>query len=405
MWIIPSSHPLYSAFAQECVASKEELKEISGPLDQSLMWKSSRLSLKTWSGKWKRVFWLQHLFGRMLKPSHQNSFTEKYTASLADIHVSPSVTQDLEEELKTQDISGPTFSGSLLQLDLFGVSSKTSPDISPSDLEKLDLNFRAWVTKLKREYSQRKKQALRIRENASSSSQWKTPQMSDGEGGVMYEKTGDGHFKLRDQIHWTTPVATDSNRETKYQQGGTALSLQVKENWPTPTTMENEQDPEKFKARAKRLKERNNGKNGTKRSGNGAGTNLATKVQEELNWPTPNTMDSLPPKSEQALKNEQEFRPGRQMVSNLRDAVINPPWPTPRARDHMGMTQRGLHKPEDALPNMVQSTDGQLHQDSLSTRGSRHVLNPAWVMCLMGTTLEKTFFAWQEMELSNKQRK
>lgn len=41
-------------------------------------------------------------------------------------------------------------------------------------------------------------------------------------------------------------------------------------------------------------------------------------------------------------------------------------------------------------------------QDNLNTHGKRPVLNPAWVMLLMGTTLEKTFFAWREMPLYNK---
>jgi hypothetical protein len=50
------------------------------------------------------------------------------------------------------------------------------------------------------------------------------------------EKEGNWRMDLKDQVSqkWTTPVATDQNRSTKYQQGGTALSLQVKK-YPTPT--------------------------------------------------------------------------------------------------------------------------------------------------------------------------
>ena len=50
-------------------------------------------------------------------------------------------------------------------------------------------------------------------------------------------------------------------------------------------------------------------------------------------WPTPNTLDSLPPKSPEALLREATVtRPGRRQPANLRDAVSNMKfWPTPTA--------------------------------------------------------------------------
>jgi hypothetical protein len=54
--------------------------------------------------------------------------------------------------------------------------------------------------------------------------------------------------------------------------------------------------------------------------------------------------------------------------------------------------------------NRKQKTDFPPHPDTSSTHGKRPVLNPAWVFQLMGTTLEKTFCAWQEMELYHKQQ-
>lgn len=50
---------------------------------------------------------------------------------------------------------------------------------------------------------------------------------------------------------------------------------------------------------------------------------------------TPNTLDSLPPKSPEALHKESTItRPGRNKPSNLRDQVSNAHmWPTPQARD------------------------------------------------------------------------
>jgi hypothetical protein len=51
------------------------------------------------------------------------------------------------------------------------------------------------------------------------------------------------------------------------------------------------------------------------------------------NWATPNTLDSMPPKSETALHREMTVtRPGRSMPSNLRDqATQMDNWPTPNA--------------------------------------------------------------------------
>jgi hypothetical protein len=88
MWIIPSNHPLYSAFAPAVVCSKEDLNELSDLLPSRLMWRSKPFAYTTWLLRWNRVWWVQHLFGRTLKPSHHQLFTEKYTASLADIPAS-----------------------------------------------------------------------------------------------------------------------------------------------------------------------------------------------------------------------------------------------------------------------------------------------------------------------------
>jgi hypothetical protein len=63
---------------------------------------------------------------------------------------------------------------------------------------------------------------------------------------------------------------------------------------------------------------------------------LGTKEKEFGLWLTPNAMDSLPPRSEEALKKQyQKNRKGRTTHSTLREQVLYPPpkqmWPTPRA--------------------------------------------------------------------------
>ena len=340
MWIIPSNHPLYSAFAQECVASKEELSELSGQLEQSLMWKSKPLLLKIWYSKWNKVYWLPHLFSRMLKPSRGNSFAERYTVSLEDIHASHSPQQDSGKEPMILDTFGLLLNTVLKNRGLIGSSSRMSRDTYHLVSSVYKRTFEKWVTLLKQESLQRRKLEPLTSGQGSLFSGWKTPSSSECEGGTISElrngQKGDLKYKLRDQVTWPTP------------------------------TQENAHDPEKLKARAKRLKARNNGKNGTKYSGNGCGPNLATKVQEQ-NWPTASARDW---KDTPGMSKE---RDGRELgrIDQLPIAVY-----------HYG------------------------HQDQLesNTNGKRPVLNPAWVMQLMGTTLEKTFFAWREMESSNKQQ-
>lgn len=119
MWIIPNTLPLFSAFAQECVESKEDLTELLLNLDGSspelsLMWKSKPSSLKTWFNRWKKVYWLRHLFGQTLKRSQQKVFTERYTGSLEDIHVSQSVNLENYREGMMKDIYGLVSGGATL---------------------------------------------------------------------------------------------------------------------------------------------------------------------------------------------------------------------------------------------------------------------------------------------------
>ena len=90
MWILPNNLPLSSVYVPGCAESKEELNELESHLVSSLMWKSKPSSFKTWSLKWKRVYWFPHLCGRILKPFQWKDFETKYTESLEDIRVSHS---------------------------------------------------------------------------------------------------------------------------------------------------------------------------------------------------------------------------------------------------------------------------------------------------------------------------
>ena len=128
------------------------------------------------------------------------------------------------------------------------------------------------------------------------------------------------------------------------------------------------------------------------------GLSLGQGVAAELqkNWATPNTMDTLPPKSyEASMKQAKGIRKGREKPSNLREQVNEDAlqaykdamnYPTPTARDWKGCgnaTPRkdGKHR-MDNLEAIVKH--GPQDPTNPNTNGKSHALNPSWVEQLMG---------------------
>jgi hypothetical protein len=99
-------------------------------------------------------------------------------------------------------------------------------------------------------------------------------------------------------------------------------------------------------------------------------------------WATPTTMDSLPPKSAEALHREATVaRPGRSKPANLRDQVSNQHmWPTPSARDWKDTPGMTKHLPDrnrtDQLARRIFAVE--------ETPAGGGTLNPDWVEWLMG---------------------
>ena len=217
MWIIPNNYPLYSAFAQDMVASKEDLTLLESSIESSLMWRSKPSRLHSWLQRWNGVSWLRHLFGRTLKPSRQKSFEIALTSLLEAIPVRDSPKLDGAKELKTNDTSG-RLSGMQFDLfDLVDVSSKTSRDTLRWDSPLLSQIWRRRVIEQRGEYSQRLKSALRTR--GRESSLWLTPRATDtnkGEGNSTFtarmgDRTENVAQSLPAQVNnprtWPTPSA------------------------------------------------------------------------------------------------------------------------------------------------------------------------------------------------------
>ncbi len=137
MWIIPKNLPS-SVSAPATAALISELPELSEACAQSLMWRSTHSPARTWSQRWKRNSWMHHLSGRILKPSHQKSFTDAWTSSLQDSLVNRSASQDCEQVQKTTDTYGQSSNGQLMLFDLVQCSLKTCPVSSQPKRSNID---------------------------------------------------------------------------------------------------------------------------------------------------------------------------------------------------------------------------------------------------------------------------
>ena len=368
MWIIPENLSQHFPFVPVSAASKEELSELLDRSEPLLMWRSKPRSLKIWLWASKRVSWLQHLFGRILKPSLSERFTEEYSSCWEVIPVSRFLRPAGEKEQKIQDTFGRILNVGSDQLDLFAVSSKMSSDTSALDSTRSRKAFERWIISLRQEYTQRQRLARRISaQEYLSSPSWQPP------------KTTSGDY-------------TNDNGDTEYRRF--TFHLQIKQ-WPTPSAMEPEQTPEIMLARAAKLKARNNGKNGTKYSGNGAGPTLGTAVPM---WATPTAQIS---RGSGEGKNKQGGPALHTMVQN---------WTTPSTRDYKDSPGMMLERADgrsrmDQLPRQI---FGLQDPASLNRHGNSRAsyperLNPAWVSQLMGTPLEKIFFVPLATESSSRQ--
>ena len=258
MWILPKQLHT-SAYVPDTAALNLDLQESSQLCAQSLFVRSKPSPLRTWLQKWKRDSWTQHLFGRILRPSHGKSFEIRWTFFLEVTHASHSAQPESDLEQTTQDIFGPT---SQAAFDFFDQSSaflKTSKGTSALDSEKSLENWKALVTKRRGEYSARLKLARLTSESESSS--WPSPVASEVRQGFQDRSRGMKGSQeslttvvLKDGLAaqgnhsthgsrpewWGTPAANDGNKtphcEINSKQAGLVRSVGREEAkaWATP---------------------------------------------------------------------------------------------------------------------------------------------------------------------------
>ena len=214
MWIIPKT---LSHFVQDTEGLNLDLEERAWMLEQSAMWRSKPSSKQTWLRRLKKDAWMTRLSTRILKPSLQKSFEEKYTGSLEDIPVSPSVAQESEKERKTQDTYGHISESMSGQLDLFGAFSKMSEVTPRWGYGESCPIWKKMVTERSGDCSQRRKQARLT--NVSDASSWPTATARDHKGCYKTLVRKDGKPRgdlLPDAVNiaeqnWATPLEDDSS--------------------------------------------------------------------------------------------------------------------------------------------------------------------------------------------------
>lgn len=214
MWIIPST---ISPSAPVTAASTLDCEQFCQVAERSLMWRSKASPARTWSRRWNRVGWIQHLSARICTSSHSQSFEDWWTSSLEDSRASRSATLAHAWELKTRATSGrqsPEESESADQL-LF--SSRTWTELQLRSLPATarfsttsSATWKAWVTERRQDSLQRRKSAHRTSENVGSSWGWPTPttQMEKPRAKYAGAAANDGK-NLIDVVVWPTASARD----------------------------------------------------------------------------------------------------------------------------------------------------------------------------------------------------
>ena len=276
MWILPKQLHT-SAFVQDTKASGLDCEEFSQICERSLSWRGKDSQSRTWLQRWKRENWMQPLCTRTLRPSHTESFVDKWTSYLEASRANHSAKQDLEKQLKTLGTCSPTSQKESVSADqqlCFSKMYKESLVAKPGTENQFSCmsseHWKDWVTEQRQEYSQRKKSAHLTRESEYSS--WPTPTIAEVSGGMRLDqiKSGKWHnIQLREKIalmeqekekNWATPQVTDvrtdvrmpSERSDKAKKGGCKNlreEVMQPQNWPTITVddSKNNGGPSQFK--------------------------------------------------------------------------------------------------------------------------------------------------------------
>ncbi len=339
MWILPKQiQSLISASAQVMKESDLDSEEFCQMSEKSLMWRSKPSLSRTWSTRLKREKWLQLLFTRTLKPSHTESFEDKWTSLVEDSLANHSLKQVLKKQLMTQDTCSHTSQKESESANLELFSSKMSKELS-APKQKTENQFsnmssehwKSWVTEQRQEYSQRAKSAIAMEEEClikeRESLSWATPQVTDGT---------------------RTDVRKPSERLEKAKKGGCKNLREDVINYPTPRSSDAEG------GRIETIVTKDGFKSLRKKSNQTFGAKLrdAVETMAQKNWATPIASEAKTGRT----ANQDSL--GRQVTQN---------WGTPKERDsRAGLIDRGKHNLGEQVHGMENSSSQDQTNHSLN---------------------------------------
>ena len=331
---------------------------------------------------------MTHPSGEIYLPSGVNSLEDWCRLLVPDSLAPPSVSQDLGVVQMISETSGLKRSELSVRFDPQSSSWRTSQEsLLPPENGEPPATGQLWLENLPKRgmLSDGKLSELTTlahpidARGGAALGSWPTPDATP-RGRRQGANRGFG-ADLNDAVYtWPPPVADDTgNRMKKYAQGGTPLSMATgtwptptatersginpdtgtgaglskeAKNWPTPdaTNIGDGKPYEELKAKLERRRERTKKAvaEGRVLPGSGRSENLAMAVQRS-NWMTPNTFDSLMPKSQEALDHEYTHRKGRSNPNNLRDQVAvqqgDRNWPTPTEDDSSNVNPKPNRRP------------------------------------------------------------
>ena len=218
MWILPKQLHT-SGFVPDMEALNLDSNESSQLCAQSLFVRSKPSPLRTWSQKWRRDSWTQHLYGRILNPSRGKAFETEWTSLLEVIPANHSPQQGSEQEKKTQDTCGLGSQTEFGFCDQECASLRTSKDTSRWDSPASSATWKSWVTRCRGEYSLRVKSAHHT--SGSGSLSWPTATAFDFNNTPLNRIDGTGRTyksNLKEAVHQNWPTVTAN--EDSYRIGG-----------------------------------------------------------------------------------------------------------------------------------------------------------------------------------------
>jgi hypothetical protein len=385
MWIVPKQ--LISAYVPDMEALSLDCVEQSQLCAQSLFVRSKLSQSRTWSQKWKRDSWTQHLSGRILKPSHGKAFEIAWTSSLAVIPVSRSAQQESEQEKAILDIFGPSSQAEFDFFDQGSVSLKTLKDISLWGCPTSSKTWQEWVTEQRGAYSLRLKSAHPT--NGSGSLSWLTSTTRDYKRAYRPESMirSDGKSRAMDTLNqamvtvasWPTPTVAEAGKiSNQPNYGQVGLS--------NHSAIQGEVTRDKYEKR---------------KNGHPAQENPSMSGNHLGLWHTPTQAPEAP-----NTNSRRAVREGRQPKGQQHSllAQAQQSWPTPTARDYKSGRGNEEREYKELTPMVERTQNGKL--------------NPRWVETLMGlpigwtmpscsqpVTIELTNSDFLETELCQQQQK